>query len=212
MKTKTITLCLALAIAAVFCVFAGCSNGDDLPTGIGEVGGTIEHEDDMLPSTDITFNTPNVSPDDGDNADGDGESAVRPEARAAVDEVKSWYEDIVSGSYSETVDEEFAYISRDTAPMTNGGRLSIVIRDGYYNMTEARFALNGLDLDALKENVSEVTAAYIGRRLTVNETEALGNAIDAALSGPDVANVPELENAVSVTLMVNADDLLVQLR
>lgn len=206
LATKTISIFL---VALLCSFFTGCSNNNDLPTNIGQVGESITKEQDLLDQTDIKLNQGGIPIGNNSNDSETNKINLADNIKTqelTSDIVRGWLSEYAKGSYTEISEDDGDFIRYETS-MNLGGKMSIVNYLGSYYMTELKFDKNTDFVSALSAYIE----AYIGRGVTQTELQEIEEDIEIAKSGGDIQFVSTMSLTASVYILSDGDNILIQI-
>lgn len=185
-------------------LLAGCHQEppEPLPTGIQNVGDTIIKEPDVLPTATDMPSGGGIPSSTGDEKTGE----IRD---ISSDQAKEWVKALITGEYASTQDGAFY---TQTANMVNGGTVAVNDFGERYYSTDFSLPIKS---ESAKEDAAACISAYIGRKLTDNESEELAQLITYAQKvkeGTDM-ELTKLESfgeTAIINVMTQSNSIIIQ--
>lgn len=206
---KRVIACVLIGLLGL--TVSGCSQQTDLPSEIGEVGGELVKEEDLLETTNPEYSENESSEEEDVLPDSGSCVSDMTSDFATVDDIKSWISSKVTGEYTSTVAETENETSIESTTLQTGEKVDILFYGDVYFMTEL-YLNTSEDISTLTEKTSSFLAAYIGRRMTEQETSDLKTALTTAVTSGDMGFVESLQSSATVYTMQQDGKLLVQIR
>jgi len=194
-------ICLLLILS-----LAACSQSNELPTDIKDVGDNISIKDDTLKTTTPTPKNGGMFP--GTNAN------VTPQENdeITVDDIKAWYADFISSDFEEYTDgsiEESDAHHIEIAALRSGGDILISSYDGVYYNTIFRFSKD-MDAKLRKQQIEENISIYLARDLTDYEKIVLNDAVEAIMKGGEIIYLNNFKDYIRGYIYADSNYIYVQ--